>query len=389
MQILLVFPPLLNLQGAIAPPLGILSIAAVLEEQGRTVEVLDFVYLLSRGDLLPSPRIYEQAAALILERQPDLIGFSTQCASYPSSIQVARRIKNERPDSTVVFGGMNASFLARETLEAFPEVDIVCGGEGEAVFPLLVQALEQGAPLDQVGGIAYRAGGSVHVNADPGAISDLDRLPLPAYHLVPTLAEYARCNEGFGMAEALVEAGRGCPYSCMFCSICNFFGQKARTFSPERVVEEVQWLVSMGAQSIYFTFDVLSLERPFVESLCRLLGEREVSVHWVARSRLDLVDEALIDTMVAAGCREMFFGLESGSERILGALRGKNIGETKIIEYARQSGVSVSLSFIIGHPQETEEDLDQTLWCCLEYAAREVMGVPLLLCTLPGTDLYR
>ena len=379
---------MLNVHGAIAPPLGILNIAAVLEKNGYTVQVADFVFELANGTTEAGPNVYDDVARKIIAFEADVIGFSTLCASYPGAIQLSDRVKAARPNTKIVFGGMNAAFVAVETLEAFQSIDVVCRGEGELAFLDIVQALEGDKPISHVPGIAYRDGSRVEVTPDRPQIRNLDDLPLPSYHLAPSFADYAECNVGFGRTEALVEAGRGCSFNCMFCSICGFYEEKARHYSPERVVEEIELVTGLGADSIYFTYDILTEDPRYVRRICELLKERDLRVPWVSRSRLDLVDYDLIDTMVEAGCLEMFFGMESGSKKILASLHGKNIGEEHKIDYAREKGVQVSLSFTIGYPQENQDEVNATLMCCIEYAARGVFCTPLLISVLPGTKLY-
>src|SRR5215472_11262265 len=197
-------------------PLGVLSLAAVLEERGLHPEVVDFNRF---------------AASYFRDRQFDFVGFSSVCSSYPVTLRIACEVKRRQPYSIVAFGGPQASAVDVATLEAYAPIDLVVRGEAEETLPQLLEALDQGGLLDDIPGITFQHDGKIVRNPDAAGITDLDTLPFPAFHLLPDM-ETCRFMP--------LELGRGCPFSCTFCSTNDFFRRRFRLKSPARMLEEMR-----------------------------------------------------------------------------------------------------------------------------------------------------
>ena len=167
------------------PQLGILSLGAVLEARGDAVKIVD----LDRAYLayLDSPnraRLFAEVAAEFIATQPaDVYGFSSLCSSYPLSIRIAQAVKAARPESFILFGGPQATVVDRQTLVAFPFVDLILRGEAETSLPLLLDVLAGDGQLASVLSLTYRCGSEPRRNANAPIIEDLDAIPPPAYHL--------------------------------------------------------------------------------------------------------------------------------------------------------------------------------------------------------------
>jgi radical SAM superfamily enzyme YgiQ (UPF0313 family) len=393
MQIVFVFPPFYHPSMYNLPPLGLLNLAATLRQSPHRPVILDFVFALRDGSLQTGRDLYDDCARRIAAEAPDLVAFSAQCTTYPPTVAIARRVRELLPAVRIVVGGHNASFVDTATLERCPWIDAVIRGEGEVTFGELVTAWAEGRDAAQVAGVTWRAAGGIVRNPERELIADLDRLPLPDYGLLPPLAAY-RESCGLPRSIAILEIGRGCPHHCVYCSEASFWRRRTRTFSIDRLVHEMRGLRDgHGAECFLLAYDQFTADRRFVESFCtRLLDEGLQSTPWYCISRLDTVDAALLGLMRQAGCESMCYGIDSGSPRTLAFIR-KQIDPAILLERVRTTtaqGMVPTLSFVIGFPEESREDIEATLELALRSAATGNINPLLQMPTvLPGTELHQ
>jgi radical SAM superfamily enzyme YgiQ (UPF0313 family) len=367
--------------------LGILSLAAVLEQGGITPQIvnLDQLYYTyvnefgSRG-LKDFPA---WVAPLIVSSQADIYGFSSICSSYPLTIRIAECVKREQPDCTILFGGPQASVVDLRTLEAFPFVDFVLRGEAEQSFPLFLEEWSGPRRFANVLGLSYRSPFGPARNSDAPVIEDLDSLPLPAYHLTDDLE---------GAPYAPLELGRGCPFACTFCSTNDFFRRKFRVKTPGHMLSEMRAINSRyGVRAFELTHDMFTVDRKRVVAFCRHLLESEERFSWSCSARTDCVDEQLLELMAAAGCTGMFFGVETGSKRMQRIIdKDLDPDYAKVmIETAERLGIETTVSLIMGYPEETLDDLRDTVAIYM-HSMRRRGSTPLmnLLAPLAGTPIY-
>src|SRR5262249_23924210 len=171
-------------------PLGVLSLAAVLEQRGLQPEIVDLnrlYYDFRRNNASNELDFSRFAASYFRDRQYDFVGFGSVCSSYPITLRIACEVKRQQPDSIVALGGPQASAEDVATMEAFAPIDLVLRGECEHTLPQLLDALTKGTPLDDVPGLTFRRDGKIVRTPDCGGITDLDSLPFPAFHLLPDM----------------------------------------------------------------------------------------------------------------------------------------------------------------------------------------------------------
>lgn len=351
-------------------PLGILSCAAVLEESGFNVEIVDPNILISEGEV-GRHNLYENLAQYLACRGGSVYGFSTFSPSYHQSLRVAEALKRIHPDTTVVFGGPQASLVAEMTLKHFPSVDVVVRDEGEHTLCELVSRLMRGEPWLDLPGITFRSDGRILRNNEAPVLGDLDELPIPAWHLYPVKAFTA----------IPLDAVRGCRSQSVFSSCGHYLQKQLRFKSNRRLVKEILRLseiiscepsssslpLSHGGEQVlpfiielpheFFTSDVERLQQ-----FCQLLRSEASSVRWSCVGSIGALDEKTIAVMAESGCISVRYDVESGSSDIQRDI-GTNyelidIGDA--ITLSLSNGLHVDTSYTVGFPFEREEDVRHT-----------------------------
>ena len=345
-------------QIASEPALGILTLAAVLRQRGESPGYVDLnraYFDYAESDAFPGADFAEIVAHRIAACGTDIYGFGSLCSSYPTTIRIAKALKLLRPKATILIGGPQASVVDTQTLAAFPFVDLILRGECERSLPLLLDELAGERRLDRVPGLTYRAGSQVQRNPLPPVIEDLDALPTPAYDLSGELR---------GAARASLELGRGCPFSCTFCSTNDFFRRRFRLRSPLRVLRDMRALAAEYSLSHFvLTHDMFTVDRRRVVEFCEVMIASGEKFTWGCSARTDCIDEDLLTVMQKAGCRNVFLGIEVGSERMQKIIdKGLNLRRAReLVDFAERIGVGTIVSMITGFPEETWEDVRQSV----------------------------
>ena len=345
-------------QGSMMPSLGVLYLAAVLEQQHIDVEVVpSHVLDLSWQDLA---RKFETD-------KPDIIGITATTENRFQSFKLARIAKAASPTSYVVLGGPHCGVTAYDTLRHIPDVDAVIRGEGELTLLDLARALEAGDSLQKVDGLTFRRDGHIIENPRRAFIADLNTLPMPARHLIPWEKYHFTLEvPGQGMQPAgNLMTSRGCPFSCTFCATPANWGRNVRGLTPENTVKEVEVLVEhYGAKVVWFYDDTFNYNVKRVERICDLLIERQLNIKWYCEVRVDLMSRALTEKMAAAGMFYAGFGIESGNERVARDIVKKKATleqAYQFIDWAHEYGVIPNPFFIFSHPTESWAEAQDTL----------------------------
>ena len=341
-------------------PMGVLSLAAVLEQVGIVPRIVDlnqcyYDYLGAAQNSEHQTDFCGFVLKVLESQQYDVFGFSTICSTYPLTIRLATEVKRTHPEATIILGGPQASVVDVPTLKAFPAIDMIVRGEAEETLPRLLETLSDRKSCDRLSGITFREGAKIVRLPNAPVINDLDSLPLAAFHLYPHIE---RCRY------LPLEIGRGCPFACSFCSTNDFFRRQFRLKSPQKVVQEMKLLKETYQVPMFdLIHDMFTVNRKKVVAFCEALEQSGEQFYWNCSARTDCIDDDLIDLMADAGCKGVFFGIDSGSKQIQQVMnKGLNLAEATLrIERANKRGIETAVSLITGFPEETKEDLKATI----------------------------
>jgi len=345
-----------RIMGELAP-VGILSLAAVLEAKGLQPEVVDLnrvYYSWSQDSKRNKTDFCSFAGDYFASRDFDFFGFSTVCSSYPLTLRISAEVKRAHHKSMVALGGPQASVVDISTMRAFRFIDLIVRGEAEQTLPDLVDAMSGQSSLAEIPGITFRRGSEIVRGPDAPLVLDLDALPFPAFHLFPDV----RFCRHFPL-----ELGRGCPFACTFCSTNDFFRRRFRLKSPARMIAEMRRVKqTYGINSFELVHDMFTVDRKRVVAFCEALLESREEFFWGCSARTDCVDEELIALMARAGCRGIFFGIESGSSRMQKIIdKGLELNDSaERIRSCDEFKINTAVSLMAGFPEETMNDLRDT-----------------------------
>lgn len=369
MKILLIYPYCLDdrlqAEDVRVVPIGLYYIGALLKEHHYDVEILNW------HDINKTPRKIEEA---LREKKPEVIGFSIVHANRWGGIDIAEIAKRILPEVTIVFGGIGATFLWKHLLKNFKEIDFAVLGEGEYSFLNLVQCIEKrdDKGISKIKGIAFRREGKVVKTGDTDMIQNLDQLPIPSKYF-----EFQH-----------VSSSRGCPAKCTFCGSPRFWGRKVRFHSSEYFVEQLEHLYNKGITFFYFSDDTFTMRTDRVIQICKKIIERSLKITWFAISRVNFVDEKMLYWMRKAGCIQISYGVESGSEKIRKVLN-KNIRTDDIkraFALTTKYGILARAYFIYGSPGEDWKTIQETI--DLIHEIKPLSVIFYVLDIFPGTALY-
>ncbi len=339
------------------PPYGLAYVAAALEKAGFTVQILDNYQL---------QNTLETVKQEVASRDPEIVGISCSSVTYKRAIETAKAIKQVKPSCKVVAGGWHPSFEPDSMLE-HPEIDYIVIGEGEFPMVELAQLLAKGSSneaINKIPGVGLVYNGEMIKNL-PKIIDNLDEIPYPAWHLFPMNIYDRRMEYLSKTAEPVdvINAIRGCNFSCAYCDNTALYGHKCRFFSPKRLVDEAELMIkNLGSKGFYFIGDNFTVNKNHTFELCKLLKERNLNVEWACDTRVDLITRDLLREMKSAGCKTIFFGIQSGEPRVLKKLNLSFTVEQVVegFKMCRQEGIKVAASFMLGIPGETIVDMETT-----------------------------
>ncbi len=356
------------------PPLGLSYVAGYLEKNGVNVSVID-----AQAEHLPFSALVES-----VKETPDFVGITTATVTSANALEIAAACRQLYPAAKIVFGGVHPTIMPGDMLKS-PYVDYVIRGEGEKSFLALVNGGKDG----EISGLSYKKNGAFVHNPESPLIQDLDSLPFPAYHLLPmklyrpTLGSYKR------LPAVSIITTRGCPGKCTFC-LGSYLGGKVRMHSIKYIVDEIQMLQKdFGIKELLFYDDTFTVYRHKVLEFCREITARKTDLSWVCFARVDFVDEEVLRAMKKAGCHQIMYGIESGSEVILANIKKKtSLSRARdIIRLTKKTGIETRAAFMLGSPGETDGTIKQTF----DFAKELDPDIALFNVTTPypGTEMYK
>ena len=365
------------------PPIGIMSLSAVLKRAGHECVMFD-----QANPETPNSVIIEE----IRRQQPNLIGLSfLSTTSYPYAKVLARQIRAMDSSVRLAFGGVFATLNAELVKIQCPEVDFICRGDGEQLILDLLERMDDPAA---VAGLTWAKDGKVINNPNRPLDRDLDQwpypdresLPLDFVESMPLDVPAVLSMERF----TTMQTSRGCPWPCVFCDIPIFNEGKWRSRSPQHVIDEFKHLQKNGYGAVYFVDDHFLLQPKRIEAICRGINDAGVNIQWGCEGRVDSTAQHLFPAMAKAHCRTLMFGVESGSQKVLDRLKKDQTLEQveSAVDNAKAAGIEIVHGFfVVGSPDETVEDMRATF----DFASRlklDTFGFN-RLCVYRGTPLWK
>lgn len=386
MNICLIYPVVKEDMGN-WPSLGLAYIAAVLEQEGHFVKIIDR-NVLSRK----KQNVNGITSDIIKKIKPEIVGITATTPIISDAMYSTDLVKSSCPNTKVILGGHHPTILFNDVLKN-ENVDIIVLGEGE----ISMCGIAKGKELKDIPGIAYKEGKKIFFNGVRNPIFDIDTLPLPAWHLLD-MEYYIDCSKnynpvirGVNLRATHIFTARGCPYKCAFCAGSVIFGNKVRFHSIDYIIRGIEYLIdNYNIQGIYFAEDMFLSQKERVKTLCNEFIRRKINkkIVWCAQCRSDSVDKELLSMMKNAGCIQVEYGFESGSQRILNFMNKKTSVEQNIwaADLTKEVGLRFLADIIVGFPGETEEDFVQTIKFIKKIKPTEI-GFNVFT-PLPGTKAY-
>lgn len=340
-------------------PMGLISLAEAGKDLAE-ITIADINKAINNNRLSMTGAFYDNAAEWLIDSNPDIIGFMTEADSYHHLLRIFEKVKEKSPKTITLLGGVHATAVHRETLRDFASVDLIVRGEGEIAFQMLLETLNDGEDLAKVGNLTYRHKGEIMVNPDLPLISELDTLPFPDFSNIQLDDQDI----------IYVEIGRGCPFKCNFCFTAPYWQRKHRIKSAERIMRELRYFRDDYDRTDFnFTHDLFTTDRRWVLNFCKELADSDLDVRWSCSSRTDTIDEEQIYWMKQAGCREIYFGVETGTDDMQKQINKRlDLAQARqIISKNTETGISATVGFIAGLPEESDTSLRGTLKEALYY----------------------
>lgn len=396
MKITLIQPPLTleerygiksKKSGGETVPLGLAYLAAVARAAGHQVNIIDAEIM----DLNIASTVEK-----ILAEDPAVVGFTAVTISVDNAAAVAFEIKKLKPDIIILIGGHHLSTVPEETMRLYPQFDLGVIGEGEKTLVELLSLLSQSgwdrSQLRQVNGLIFKSDApDEFIITSPRARNiDLDSLPQPAFDLLPDLRKYSPpVHTVKKFPAATLVTSRGCPGQCTFCTR-SVYGNILSAHSAEYMIELVLLLYyKYGIKEIQFRDDNFTAFKPRLYKFCRLLKEQKINLVWTALARVDMVEPEMLKAMKEAGCWQVWYGVESGNDNILKLVKKYTTKEQirNAVNWTKQAGIDVGAFFIIGHPGETKETMQETIDFTLSLPIDEFHCT--LMTPFPGSEISR
>ena len=365
--------PTKGLTSSIRMPLDLAYMAAVLEELKMICKIQDY------------PAIKKDWQSLKKDLQeffPDILIVSTTTPTLLDDLKACQLAKEFNKNILTIVKGAHFAVEAKEIMQKFESIDIAIRYE----YEMAIREIALGKELRDILGITYREKGLIVLNEDRPFLENLDKLPYPARHLLNNNL-YIRPDTSEMQTSIL--ASRGCPNNCFFCLVKTVSGKKINKRSPQSIVEEMKFcLKNFKIKNFYLRADTFTHDKKWVIEICQRIIEAQLDIKWVCNSRVDTLDEEMIQWLKKANCWMISFGIESGDQEILDKIKKRiTISQIKeTINLCKKYKIKTYLFFVYGLPWETKESLKKTFLLAKGLAGDFVefhQAYP-----FPGTDFY-
>ena len=362
---------------------GLCCLASVLREKGYEPNILE------AGALQLT---LKQTLAYIIKERPQVVGFRASTISFLNAAFLAKEIKEYDKNIITLIGGPHVTALPMETIQDFPQFDAGIIGEGEETIIEFLGAVNlHTKDLGGVKGLVYRHNGEVRLAPKRPYMENLDTLPIPAWDLLkgfpesyqPPLMSYKE------LPVASMVTSRGCPFQCIFCDR-SVFGNRYRCYSAGYVIKMIEHLVERyGIRHIIFYDDLFAASGSRIKTICEEIMSKKLNISWTCDARVNTVTPETLALMKKAGCWEIAYGIESGSQKILDFVaKGITLEEIEKAVYAtHEAGIKVKGLFMMGNPLETRETIKETI----DLAKRlpfDIINISKFT-PFPGTEIYK
>lgn len=405
-EILLLHPPITLKEEDVPtfgfyPPLGLGYVASVLLKEGYPVGIVDC--LVEGKDTIEDEEngmvrvglSKKEIESILARKKPKIVGIAGTFSSFSDDgIRLARIVRESLPKSFIIIGGAGTTEVKQ--LLATDVIDVLISGEAEYIFRDVVDSLSKGdmETAYKIKGTSWKVAEKIVTNPSREVTKDLDSIPFPAYHLLPMEKYLWQKHANFAAAMrwpiAHMITSRGCIYNCIFCSTTKYFA-KFRARSVENVLAEMKLLMTMyGIREFHFHDDFFMSDVKRVRHLCEKIIEEKMDIRWQVSQGINSVqlDEELLELMYNSGMYRVGFPIDSGCPEMLKYMR-KPINLDKVnrlIKKCNELGLYVFGNFVIGFPEETKEQIEQTtqfiMASGLDYAKISILQPH------PGTDIY-
>lgn len=333
-----------------SPPLGALYLSYALEKENIPFDLRIYPKFELRIDL---DHLYS-----FLAQSHRILAIGCWSNVLPYLVVTLDKIKRKFPEKIIILGGIGPSIVAEEMIQSFPFIDYVIKGCGIFPFPRLVRKiLNKDRDFSDIAGLVYRKQKNWVANQAANFYPPGDSYDHPSYRKLENIHQYTEFH---------IRTSFGCPFQCSYCQLSSLSGREVvyRGLSP--IIDEIKFLKrahSQGNFSIVFADEVFNLKRERVIDFCHLLREETLNIPWACNCRVEQMDEALLQIMSQTGCINIYYGLESGSNRILKKIKkGFSIDPAiKTVLLSQKYIGSITASFIYLYPFETAEDFKETL----------------------------
>jgi len=370
-------PEIIKSERGFDPPLGLLYLAGYIKKYSNyNLEIID-----AQVERLN----YSQLKERIKNINPDIVGITAMTFTLLDVLKTIKTTKEVCPKAKIVIGGPHVQIYPEETIN-LKNVDYVVMGEGEKIFLKLIQNINQPEKLKIITGLVFKENGKIINTGKPDYFNDLDKIPFPPREILPYKKYFSLLAKEKIMTTMFTS--RGCPFKCAFCDR-PAMGRGFRFRSAKNVINEIQECLKLGIKEIFIYDDTFTVNKQRVINLCNEIIKRNLKFIWDIRARVNTVDKEMLILLKKAGCERIHYGVEAGTEKILKVLdKGITLNQAlKTFKLTKKIGIQTFAYFMIGSPEETKENVLETIKFMKKLNPDFVQIT--LLTPFPGTRVYQ